>query len=105
LLIKPIFLHFENKTPVTKLNREDASGLLERRHAGDSMEPPIMNIDTTNSRAAKSNGTHRNPQRETKIACNSGSDCANKNYSTHCAQKNSCFVLSAERFASRSSGR
>jgi hypothetical protein len=69
------------------------------------MDSPIMNIDASDLRAAKSNGTHRNPQRETKIACNSGSDCANKNYSTHRAQKNSYFVLSAGPFASQSSGR
>ena len=36
------------------------------------MESPLMNTDASHSRAAKSNGTHRNPQRETKIACNSG---------------------------------
>jgi hypothetical protein len=40
------------------------------------MEAQLVNSDATNSRAAKSNGTHRNPQRETKIACNPGSDSA-----------------------------
>jgi hypothetical protein len=45
------------------------------------MESPIMNADASRSRAAKSNGTGRNPQRETKIAGNSGFDSANKKLS------------------------
>ena len=36
------------------------------------MEPPLVNVDASGSRAAKSNGTRRNPQRETEIAGNSG---------------------------------
>jgi hypothetical protein len=36
------------------------------------MEAPLVNVDASDSRAAKSNGTRRNPQRETEIAYNSG---------------------------------
>src|SRR3954464_12160016 len=56
LLIKPNRPSLLNKTPVTQR--------LASCNLSDSL------------RAAKSNGTHRNPQRETRIAGNSGSNSA-----------------------------